>query len=99
MEKRIFSVQAPKALEALSDKWRETVSKQRDKNGMYVDEGCCCVLCGKKAFGAPEYVLLSDTSRYVTKEELTDNDLGMFPVGSDCAKKLKKAGIPVYTRA
>ena len=39
-----------------------------------------------------------ETSVYVTKEEARSDtfDYNVYPVGSDCAKKLKAAGVTVY---
>ena len=40
---------------------------------------------------------LADTGEYVTEAEMRETDLGFYPVGSDCAKKLRKAGIEVVS--
>lgn len=66
--------------------------------GMALCQTDCCVLCGKKALGRKTYVLLTDMGEYTTREALTEYDLGEYPVGSDCAKKLKAAGVTVYTK-
>lgn len=77
-------------------------------NGHYVDESGCCVLCGKKAIGGGLFVLLTNVGEYTTKEEMAEHekvvaarggcpdDLGLYPVGGDCARKLKKAGVTIY---
>jgi len=53
---------------------------------------------------------MSNVGVYITKEEYAQqerdceargacsDDLGEYPIGSDCTKKLKAAGVPVYTR-
>lgn len=66
--------------------------------GLPVCQTQCCVLCGKKALSGKLYVLLSSGGEYVTREELTEDDLGAYPVGLDCAKTLKDAGVPVFKK-
>jgi len=75
--------------------------------GRYASETECCALCGKKALGS-QHVLLTNVGEYTTIEEMDENDkavearggcpddLGYYPVGSDCAKKLKAAGVMIY---
>lgn len=65
--------------------------------GFPVDECDCCVLCGKKAVQSGMYVYLTGRGEYTKAGEGEKNDdLGLYPVGSDCAKKLKKAGVTLY---
>lgn len=99
METRTFSVKTPDHLRAFrgNPNYQANADKAMHK-GFPVDTDCCCVLCGRVAVGGKHYVLLASTSEYVTREELSDFDLGEYPVGSDCAKKLVAAGIPVFTR-
>lgn len=96
MSTRIYSIQVPANLAPLSNDCRAKMNSQT-VGGLPVDESCCCVLCGKYLPNKkPAFVLLSNETKYVTEAELTDHDLGTFPVGSDCAKKLKKAGVSIY---
>ena len=97
MTTRTFSIDTPEAVRPFSKKWRTNVDKA-SHNGYPLDEGHCCVLCGRKALNATSFVLIADCGNYVTKDEVQEYDLGMFPVGSDCLKAFKKAGIPTYTR-
>lgn len=53
----------------------------------------CCVVCGKKTPKTAKSVMLSTLNEYLT--ELGENDLGYYPVGPECSKALKAAGIPV----
>lgn len=64
--------------------------------GIPVDQTGCCALCGKKALGGKTFVALTDMTEYTTKEELHDCDLGLYPIGSDCMKKLSKVGVTIY---
>ena len=53
-------------------------------------------------------MLLTNVGEYTTIEEMNENDklvearggcpddLGYYPVGSDCARKLKAAGVMIY---
>lgn len=69
----------------------------------YKDESPCC-LCGKSTKDDGSlYVHVTDGgSRFATKEEhesgesLGGGDMGCFPVGASCAKKLRKAGVYVF---
>lgn len=99
MSARTFSVQTPSHLRAFSGNpdYRTNQGKAIHK-GIPVCQTQCCVLCGKKSLGGKLYVLLASTCEYVTREELDEDDLGEYPIGSDCAKKLKAAGIPVFSR-
>lgn len=72
------------------------------------DETTCCVLCGRNAGQGGRFVYLTNLGEYTTVEEAAQNDkvveerggcpddLGLYPVGSDCAKKLKQAGVTIY---
>jgi len=99
MTTRTLSLTAPESLQPFgrgNPNYHRTQEAQRHQ-GMYVDQTECCCVCGKKAFGkSRQFVYLTDLSQYITKEECQDHDLGMYPVGSDCAKKLNKAGVPTY---
>lgn len=65
--------------------------------GRYLDE-CAetCCYCGKYVKNPKTFALLEDVALFVTKEQLGDFDLGQRPVGSECAKVLKKAGVKLY---
>ena len=56
----------------------------------------CCVVCGRMANS--EFVVLSDGGEYITPEEYRDTDLGYYPVGPDCARKLRKEGVPTFKK-
>lgn len=105
---RTYSVVTPAHLRAFRGNPNYRKNQERARyNGSPIDESRCCVLCGKASFGTT-YVLLSNMGEYITLEEsraheascekrgLNSDDLGYYPVGSDCAKTLKSAGIPVY---
>lgn len=84
-------------------KYRENESKAKH-NGIPLDSTHCCALCGKKAMGGKTFVALTNMGEYTTKEEMAEHwgdtsggdDLGLYPVGADCMKKLVKAGVTVY---
>lgn len=106
---RTYSIVVPENLRAFSGNpnYRKNQESARHQ-GHYVDQTECCVLCGRKAIGGNTFVILSNVSEYITKEESAafdadcaarggcSDDLGYYPVGSDCAKKLKSAGVPIY---
>lgn len=98
MRNRTFSVNVPNDLQPMSDKWRKKVDSQTTPQGYPVDDGFCCVFCGKYMPDGHKgtLVLLADGGEIVTLGELTEFDLGVFPIGSDCARKYKAAGIPLY---
>lgn len=96
---RSYSVTTPAHLKAFggNPNYRKNQSQAKSPEGYLLDESCCCVLCGKAAYTSGLSVMLSNVGLYITPEEHNDSDdLGYYPVGSDCAKKLKAAGIPVY---
>lgn len=102
------TVQVPANLKAFKGANYRKNQEAARHNGHYVDETCCCVLCGKKAIGGGTFVLLTNVGEYTTKEEMAEHeklvearggspdDLGLYPVGFDCAKKLKAAGVTIY---
>jgi hypothetical protein len=96
--KRVYSVATPAHLKAFGGNpdYKANQAKAKSKQGYPVSTTQCCVLCGKKARGDLS-AMLSNMGLYITKEEYNNSDdLGYYPVGSDCAKKLKAADIPVY---
>ena len=110
MADRIHSLVTPDSLRTFgygNPNYRKNVDKARH-NGHMLDETSCCCVCGKKALNATVFAMLSNGGEYITTEEATQfeqecaargacsDDLGFRPVGSDCAKKLKKAGITLY---
>lgn len=67
--------------------------------GRYLTEEQICMCCGKPTRKPTLMVYASvETAVYVTKEEAHSDtfDYNMYPVGSDCAKKLKADGVKVY---
>jgi hypothetical protein len=99
MKTRTYSIVTPTHLRAFggNPSYRKNQAKAKSKGGFPLDESACCVLCGKRAYQSGLSVMLSNVGEYITKEEHNDSDdLGYYPVGSDCAKKLATAGIPVY---
>ena len=61
------------------------------------DEYLCCAHCGKyvKTPRLFVYIVYGGTFEPAPLEEV-DGHIGHWPVGSDCAKKLKSLGVPVY---
>lgn len=59
----------------------------------------CCCFCGKRMSGQRIFAFLTNIGEFAVAEEWegTSNDhLGLYPVGSDCAKLLKKHGVVLY---
>lgn len=111
MNTRTYSLTCPPHLKAFSSpNYRRNQSRARH-NGHYVSETHCCVVCGRAAVNAKEFALLSNVGEYITREEFeqhekeviargsSPDDLGLYPVGSDCALKLKAYGIPLYSQS
>jgi hypothetical protein len=101
---RVYSIACPPGLHPFGrenghPRYRENQERARDKRGYALDTIDCCVVCGKGTVGGSTFVLLSDVGEYITAAEHRENgDLGEYPVGSDCARKLKAAGVPIVTR-
>jgi hypothetical protein len=55
----------------------------------------CCAYCGKLAISGTHFGIFTDGGEWTTAEEMKDHDLGYYPLGSDCARRLKKV-VPVY---
>lgn len=95
------TVSVPSNLAAFSGSYQKNVATA-------VDDTCCCILCGKNAGKGGLFVYLTSGGEYSTMEEAAEyekvieglggclDDLGLYPVGSDCAKKLKLAGVKLY---
>lgn len=76
----------------------QTQEKQTHK-GLPVEPNHCCVLCGRKALGNKRFVMLTNIGEYTFKEEPSEcDDLGLYPIGSECLKVVTAAGVPVYDR-
>lgn len=58
----------------------------------------CCCYCGKtvKNGHGETFLLLSGGGDVITQAEYRDGDLGLYPIGSDCAKLARKAGATIY---
>lgn len=102
-------ISVPKNLEAFTGHPNYEANQSAARHeGRYVDSTHCCVLCGKKAIGGKTFVALTNVGEYTTKEEMAEHDaiviankgcpddLGLYPVGSDCMKVLVKAGVTIY---
>ncbi len=101
MNDRVYSLTCPPGLAPFGRENGHPNYKKNSNaarhNGFPLDTSHCCVVCGKKAVDTLTYVMLSNVGEYITEAEYNDSDdLGLYPVGSDCAKKLKSAGIPLY---
>jgi len=76
--------------------YRENEGKATHKGQPLCQTYCCCY-CGKKAINAKHYAyLVSGGSFDLATAGDPDYDVGYYPLGSDCATKLKKVGAPVY---
>ncbi len=58
----------------------------------------CCAYCGKvvKEGHGKYFLFLNNSCEVITKEEGTDYDLGLYPIGSECLKKFREAGVKIY---
>lgn len=105
MENRVYTLVCPAGCQPFGGvNGHPNYRTNQDRTGR--DPSECCVVCGKRATGNL-YVYLSNVSEYITEAEYVaqedacnargacSDDLGMYPVGSDCAKKLRAAGIPL----
>jgi len=70
--------------------------KKNLERTMYADPTQCCVYCGKSVGKGRLSVFLNCHNQAVAADETLPDFLGYYPIGSDCAKKAKKEGIPVY---
>lgn len=57
----------------------------------YADTTTACCYCGKAVKGNT-YLHLSSLGEPLAPGAEGDHDLGLYPIGSDCAKKAKSAG-------
>lgn len=70
---------------------------EKPVKGINVDATCRCVYCGKFVKSEKFFVFLSNDAQVITKEQGNGiDDLGLYPVGSDCAKLAKNAGHKLY---
>jgi len=103
MNDRAYSLSVPASLHAFGGPDKVKYNKNLDATA---DGDSCigCVLCGKKTnsrylVDGGFFVMLSNVGEYITAEEYNDmDDLGLYPIGSDCLKKLKLKpfGVPIY---
>ena len=62
------------------------------------DTTACCCYCGKFTGTDKQFAFLANVGIFIDiKDDNGMDDLGMYPVGSDCAKLLKKHGVKLYT--
>lgn len=61
----------------------------------------CCCYCGRHTGNGKTFAYLLDVGDFAKYEDFAhlsdDCNLGFYPVGSECAKVLKAAGVAVYT--
>lgn len=66
------------------------------KKGYGAGETECCAFCGKLSLNPKYFGFISSSATFYTVEEGESDDyIGFYPLGSDCAKRLKGL-IPVY---
>lgn len=77
---------------------RYDANSDKPYKGQYVDRSVCCVYCGRYAPSATKFVYLTGWGDIIENpgDKATNDDLGFYPVGSDCAKLAHQAGVPVY---
>jgi hypothetical protein len=104
MATRTYSLVTPPELRAFSG--NPNYEKNLAKAGVYLDQTQCCCVCGKRAKGGLG-VYLSNVGEYITEAEFLafeiecearnacSDDLGVYPVGADCARKLRACGVPI----
>ena len=72
-----------------------------ERTAPYGDDTCCCAYCGKfMRAGARHFAWSSDGGEFDDASKVEDKlggHVGWCGLGSDCARKLKKAGITVVT--
>ena len=61
------------------------------------DQTVCCAYCGRYCKNPTIFAFLANVSEFMdAKDDNGMDDLGFFPVGSDCAKLLRKHDVPLY---
>lgn len=66
------------------------------KNGYGASDTECCAYCGKYSHSPKFHAFLDCMNEFVESAEVEGGEyLGFYPLGSDCARRLKKI-IPVY---
>jgi hypothetical protein len=63
-----------------------------------LDVSACCVYCGKACLSNKAFLYLTGLGEIVKKDGRDDNndDLGLYPIGSDCVKLFRAAGCTIY---
>ncbi len=89
-------------MKPFGSKWETGLNKPvKAANGLkhYPSESQICICCGKHT-PKPKFmaVVNIETSMYTSRAEVLTSkfDWNAYPVGSECAKTLKAAGIPLY---
>lgn len=81
------------------DKYEENLDKAKH-NGIPCSQTDCCCYCGRKAIGGKTFAFLTNIGQFAVAEDYEDNPgndhLGLYPVGSECAKLLKSHGVVIY---
>jgi len=79
-------------------KYEENMGKAMHE-GLPVSQTDCCY-CGKKAVGGKIFAYLTSMGVFAQADDFAhladDHNLGLYPVGSDCAKLLKRHGVALY---
>ena len=82
--------------------YKKNSEKQARVGGRLIqpDISDCCIFCGKFCGADGKFAAyLLNTSEISEAEHFAGDDgdnLCFYPLGSDCAKKFKKLGVPVY---
>lgn len=97
----IAAGETPRAFDYLG--YRRNVERaeaiQPGKKGYGASDTECCAYCGKYTHAPKFHAFLDCMNEFVSSAEVDSGEyLGFYPLGSDCARRLKKV-VPVYGSA
>lgn len=78
--------------------YKANLGKARIKGGFPADETNCCVYCGRHTRNASLFVYLSSLGEPMAPRDDGFDDLGYYPIGPDCARLARAAGVAVHER-
>lgn len=74
--------------------YRSNIHKPR--KGRFVDQTECCAYCGRYTPSPKYYLYLTTANEVIEARDDSHDDLGFYPIGSECKKLALEAGKPLY---
>lgn len=80
----------------MNPNYDKNANNARDKEGRRLDRSTCCCVCGKATGDNNLFLYLDGGGDVIEPRDSHNDDLAFYPIGTDCAKKVKKLGTKIH---